>query len=228
VKRIIKKWKEEVSHQKAAKHKGSDKAATASTANGATKPEGGAGVIFDSHGKPRNAKNDGVRTDIYSDKVRNSSLDVTYTALAIGSDVTASEILAVAKTVEETVFNGEKGTTPGYRNKMRSLYLNLKDPKNPMLRKRVVGGEITPDRLYKMTPQEMASDELKKEIEELEKKNLFKAEGATPKNAVTDQFTCSKCKQKKVSYYQMQTRSADEPLTTFCTCENCGHRWKFS
>jgi transcription elongation factor S-II len=26
---------------------------------------------------------------------------------------------------------------------------------------------------------------------------------------------------------QMQTRSADEPMTTFVTCVNCGNKWKF-
>lgn len=79
-----------------------------------------------------------------------------------------------------------------------------------------------------MTPQEMASEDLKSEIKRLEEKNLFNAQGAKEERAITDRFTCGKCKQKKVSYYQMQTRSADEPLTTFCTCENCGNRWKFS
>ena len=39
---------------------------------------------------------------------------------------------------------------------------------------------------------------------------------------------CGKCKQYKVSYTQAQTRSADEPLTTFCECMSCGKRWKFS
>jgi DNA-directed RNA polymerase subunit M/transcription elongation factor TFIIS len=37
---------------------------------------------------------------------------------------------------------------------------------------------------------------------------------------------CGKCKSLKTSYYQMQTRSADEPMTTFVTCKNCGHKWK--
>ena len=42
----------------------------------------------------------------------------------------------------------------------------------------------------------------------------------------TGLFTCGKCKSKKTTYYQMQTRSADEPMTTFVTCINCAKRWK--
>jgi len=40
-------------------------------------------------------------------------------------------------------------------------------------------------------------------------------------------FTCNKCKCSKCYYYQYQTRSADEPATTYVTCSNCGHRWHF-
>ena len=40
-------------------------------------------------------------------------------------------------------------------------------------------------------------------------------------------FKCGKCKTKKTTYTQAQTRSADEPMTTFVTCLNCGNRWKF-
>ena len=45
-------------------------------------------------------------------------------------------------------------------------------------------------------------------------------------DANTDNFECRKCKSKRCSYYQLQTRSADEPMTTFVTCINCGNRWK--
>jgi DNA-directed RNA polymerase subunit M/transcription elongation factor TFIIS len=39
---------------------------------------------------------------------------------------------------------------------------------------------------------------------------------------------CSGCKKKaKCDYYQMQTRSADEPMTTFVTCLECDRKWKF-
>jgi DNA-directed RNA polymerase subunit M/transcription elongation factor TFIIS len=41
-------------------------------------------------------------------------------------------------------------------------------------------------------------------------------------------MTCGRCKMSKVAYTQAQTRAADEPMTTFCECMNCGNRWKFS
>ena len=45
-------------------------------------------------------------------------------------------------------------------------------------------------------------------------------------SAATDEFQCWKCKNRKCTYYQLQTRSADEPMTTFVTCIDCGSRWK--
>ena len=44
--------------------------------------------------------------------------------------------------------------------------------------------------------------------------------------ASTDKFKCGKCKKKECTYYQLQTRSADEPMTTFVTCIYCGNHWK--
>tara|TARA_B100000902_G_scaffold85515_1_gene89791 strand:+ start:95 stop:598 length:504 start_codon:yes stop_codon:yes gene_type:complete len=50
----------------------------------------------------------------------------------------------------------------------------------------------------------------------------------TAKKEVTEDgmFKCNKCKSMKTVYYQMQTRSADEPMTTYVTCTNCEARWK--
>ncbi len=44
--------------------------------------------------------------------------------------------------------------------------------------------------------------------------------------AMTDEFKCKRCKSRKTTYYEMQTRSADEPMTIFITCLTCGNRWK--
>lgn len=45
-------------------------------------------------------------------------------------------------------------------------------------------------------------------------------------NNVDGMFRCSKCNKRKTTYYSVQTRSADEPMTNFITCLNCGNRWK--
>ena len=64
--------------------------------------------------------------------------------------------------------------------------------------------------------------ELKIKEKELRLDNKF-----FPKiEASTDNFKCGKCKSRACTYYQLQTRSADEPMTTFVTCTNCGQRWK--
>ena len=44
--------------------------------------------------------------------------------------------------------------------------------------------------------------------------------------AMTDNYKCSKCGSRKCSYYELQTRSADEPMTQFINCLNCNNRWK--
>lgn len=48
----------------------------------------------------------------------------------------------------------------------------------------------------------------------------------TRQEVATDDFMCPRCHEKKCTFYQLQTRSADEPMTTFVTCVMCGKRWK--
>ena len=61
----------------------------------------------------------------------------------------------------------------------------------------------------------------------IDKKNARdKSEVEVNLSAATDEFFCGKCKKNICSYYEQQTRSADEPMTTFVTCLNCGKKWK--
>ena len=45
-------------------------------------------------------------------------------------------------------------------------------------------------------------------------------------NVADGVFKCRKCGSRKTTYYSLQTRSADEPMTNFITCINCKNRWK--
>lgn len=38
-------------------------------------------------------------------------------------------------------------------------------------------------------------------------------------------LVCGKCKKRKVDYYKMQIRGADEPMTVFAHCLLCDHKW---
>lgn len=142
----------------------------------------------------------------------------------------------VAAAVESAVLadHGDGSTSarklPGarYKAKLRSLLFNLKDASNPDARRRALNGDLTAVELVRAGPEELASDARKAENDAIRAAALFEAEISAKKNlATTDQFRCGKCRQHKCTYYQMQTRSADEPMTTFVQCVNCGNRWRF-
>jgi DNA-directed RNA polymerase subunit M/transcription elongation factor TFIIS len=105
------------------------------------------------------------------------------------------------------------------------MYQNLKS--NSALRETLVAGQLSVERLSTMTSEEMASSERREENHKLQQINIFNAKGAAPKNATTNEFMCGKCKQRKVSYYQMQTRSADEPMTSTSISEGADFSFLF-
>ncbi|RLV92124.1 Transcription elongation factor S-II [Spathaspora sp. JA1] len=229
VKKMIRTWREAVQNEKLNSKKKSTTSSTPSTPTTPATPTNNNNSSKPAPTGPRNPKIDGVNTELYDNSTRNASVSALYTSLAVERGDSSEIILKIASEIESEVFKSEYSkVTDSYRNKLRSFTMNLRNKKNPELRDRLLTQQISASNFIKMTPNEMAPEALKKEIEKLHKQNLFDAQGATEKRAVTDRFTCGKCKHKKVSYYQMQTRSADEPLTTFCTCENCGNRWKFS
>ena len=41
-----------------------------------------------------------------------------------------------------------------------------------------------------------------------------------------DVVRCVKCKSTDVAWRQLQTRGADEPMSTFYNCKNCGSKWR--
>ncbi|MDB4342670.1 hypothetical protein OAA07_00320 [bacterium] len=109
-----------------------------------------------------------------------------------------------------------------YTERLRTIMFNLN--KNDALLQQIKNKEIKPHKLAFMTHQEMNPDKWTPLIEDkkIRDKNMYNPQI----DANTDNFTCGKCKSKRCSYYQLQTRSGDEPMTTFVTCIDCGSRWK--
>jgi len=107
-----------------------------------------------------------------------------------------------------------------YMDRLRSLWLNMQNV--PELVVRYKSGDITPEQWESMTHQEMKPERWLSLIEKRAKREMQSDET----QASTDMFTCKKCKSKKCSYYELQTRSADEPSTIFITCLDCGKHWK--
>ena len=107
-----------------------------------------------------------------------------------------------------------------YLNHLRSILNNLNDK----LVEEISSETIQSHKLAFMTHQELNHELWAELIEAKSKRDKNKFE--TNLAAATDTFTCRKCKANQCTYYQMQTRSADEPMTTFVTCIPCGNRWK--
>ncbi|KAG2233919.1 hypothetical protein INT48_004407 [Thamnidium elegans] len=139
----------------------------------------------------------------------------------------ADLLLKRAISIEKTIYLEFGDINQDYKNKVRSLALNLKNKSNPGLRESVVSGELSVEKLCKMSVDAMASEEAQARDRKLAEEALFKARGAGSAQAETDMFKCGKCGGRKCTYFQMQTRSADEPMTTFVTCVICGNHWKF-
>jgi transcription elongation factor S-II len=114
-----------------------------------------------------------------------------------------------------------------YKSVVRRIIGNL-DPAsyvgNTHLHKQFMSGDLRLEMLRSMTIQDLNPGLYK----DLYERQLLREQAQLEGNKAmsTEIFTCMRCKKNQCTYYQLQTRSADEPMTTFITCLNCGKRWK--
>lgn len=108
-----------------------------------------------------------------------------------------------------------------YLDRLRTIYINLK---NTDILTLLQNKELLPQSFASMTHQEMNPKRWHELLEQKMKRDANKF--TTNIQASTDMFTCKKCKSKRCTYYELQTRSADEPATIFVTCLDCGKNWK--
>ena len=102
-----------------------------------------------------------------------------------------------------------------YDSKIRSIYTNLKSDSyvnNKEFLKKIKSKEINVEKIGNLSVYvKLKRDKIKYELKP---------------EAMTTLFKCRKCNSRETSYYEVQTRSADEPMTQFITCLNCNNRWK--
>ena len=114
-----------------------------------------------------------------------------------------------------------------YKQKFLSMIYNLK--KSPNLKDRILKGELKTSAAINLSPQGLWPDgphaKMTEKIADIEMKKLHAANYMHDKD-YKGLFRCGKCRGYKTTFYQMQTRSADEPMTVFITCHTCNIRWK--
>lgn len=114
-----------------------------------------------------------------------------------------------------------------YRTKVHSLCYNIHH-KNSDTVDRILRGVLLTKTIASVPPQELWTTgiyavTLEKQIDKQIRMDEANGRALAEHKGI---HQCGKCKSMKTTFYQMQTRSADEPMTTYVTCLNCGKHWK--
>jgi len=114
-----------------------------------------------------------------------------------------------------------------YKSAARRLLANLNEKsyvQNTQLAQKFKRGDVTLDHLRSMNIMEYAPHL----YNELGERQILREQNQLEGNKAmaTDMFKCGRCHKRETTYYELQTRSADEPMTKFITCLNCGNHWR--
>ncbi len=110
-----------------------------------------------------------------------------------------------------------------YAQLSRKILANITyTPNSSDVKEKIIKNIWPPETIANMTHQQLYPDF----YAEMKLKIMAKYINMNPEQEHDGFFKCGKCKSMKTTYTQAQTRSADEPMTTFVTCLNCDNRWK--
>ena len=160
---------------------------------------------------------------------RDKVMELLFASLRPRTDPDEREPAEVAAAIEQCCWTGlaEKD----YFSQIRSLRFNLSDPKNPDFRRKCLAGYFGDERWAVLRAEDMASVAWNQQREKIRNAALEECQSDWLMRhggiQASGMFSCGKCKGSKTTYFQMQTRSADEPMTTFVTCLVCKNKWKF-
>lgn len=96
--------------------------------------------------------------------------------------------------------------------------------KNPELLSTVLSKTILIHEIPFLPPTELFPEKWKAMVEQQVKQEIRALEG--DKDMSSNMFKCKGCGKSQTTYYELQTRSADEPMTIFIRCIPCGKQWR--
>lgn len=143
----------------------------------------------------------------------------------------------LAKNIEVAIYNNAirsvrqaSWDSKVFKELYKLRFLTIKRALNYELKSMLVNKQIKCKDLVKMTSDQlMPNGPLAIEIARQEKRELeIEKNKARLDEEYEGIFKCRKCGSRKTRYHQLQTRSADEPMTTYVNCMNCSNTWKFS
>jgi len=114
-----------------------------------------------------------------------------------------------------------------YLEKSRSTLSNIDKNsyiENERLLTRLLEKEFLPHEIPFMKPQNVFPERWNDTLDIYLKKYENAYENKVV--AMTDMYRCGKCGKRQCTYYEMQTRSADESSSIFIRCVNCGNGWR--
>lgn len=133
--------------------------------------------------------------------------------------------------IEECLYENAVKTKTHYMRRAREKFLMLRDNQNgPNICARLIKGKLTvKDFVTKDASELFMSSNEKRKQEEFRNYQLsslqtdFYLKNCRIKET---EFKCFRCKSKRIMSRQQQTRSADEPMTTFLICTSCQNKWR--
>lgn len=113
-----------------------------------------------------------------------------------------------------------------YRYTTKALGLEYNIKHNPAIKDRLLSKNLSVKAFANMSPTEMWPEKWEEAFQKVAVRQLRREADVDSTTVPDGAYTCHKCKSKKTVYTSMQIRSADEPMTTFVRCLQCGKSWK--
>ena len=171
-----------------------------------------------------NSSNDAFRKkyiNILNNEINDEKLSTKIEQQIYNSTIKQSKKIHIKRSWSNKIFKEL------YISKIRSFYSNIAKNSyvnNTTFKDKIINGKIKIEELTELSVYDIYPENWSELLDKKIKRDKIKYE-MKPK-AMTDQFKCRKCSGRSCSYYEVQTRSADEPMTQFITCLDCGNRWK--